>query len=372
MQKFSKNRIKHAKRITKFDTMSFFALQSMEDLVRISTLEGETIFENQAMKKGIENDIIRDEVNKSKESALSEFSKDLTTEIKRQVVANGRTYSLKISPVTEGNNKVVGFVEVFRDITEATKVSNELFWANKKINEDIKLAKNIQQAILPNIKMIENVEFQFSHMASDDLSGDIFDVIHLEDKKIGVYIADVVGHGISASIMTMFIRQAMRNILTDSHVLSPSKVILELKRRYSLLNLDVGQYFTIIYALLDLEKNELIYSNAGHNANPIFFNQDKVVEMKNRGKFISNIFPPMEYKEKHIEIEKGDKVLFYTDGLLETEDQNGEFYGMDNLLNWINENKIQDDFINKLNSELNNYRWQEQKDDIAMVYMKIN
>lgn len=370
MQRFAKNRIKQARRINKFDTISYYVLQSMEDLVRISTREGATVYENSAMRKARENEIMNEKLKAEISPVLPEEFKNLQS-TRKEVVVNGSVYSRKISPVLEDGVRIIGYVEVYRDITLARKISDELFHANKKINEDIVLARNIQQAILPTIKDFQNISFQFKHVPSNNLSGDIFDVIQIDKHRMGMYIADVVGHGISASIMTMFIRGAIRTILSENGDLSPSEVVLELKERFGALKLDVSQYFTIIFAIIDTNEKTLTYVNAGHNATPLVFNENNMAEMRNRGRFISNIFPPLEYEERTLTLNPGDRFLFYTDGLLETMNRDGQFFGMDRLKKWIMKNPHSSRFLDKLTKDLQSFRWLEQKDDIAMLYMKI-
>lgn len=370
MDKFSGKRIKLAKRINKFDPMSYHALQSMEDLVRISSLEGITLFENKAMKQAIADEMLRDSFHIKTTSYLSELKKRLDHNIKKEIKVGDKIYSLKVSAVYDEGN-MVGFVEVYRDITKKTNALNQLRKINIDINKDIMLAKNIQQAILPNIHNYKNIHFDFCHLPSDNLSGDIFDVVQIDSNRLVVYIADVVGHGISASIMTMFIRQTMRNILFQEKDFGPSQIILELKEKFSKLGLDVSQYFTMILALVDLEDDTMTYVNAGHNGTPIMFNDKYVAKMKNRGRFISNIFPPLDYEEKVLHLIKGDKFLFYTDGLLETQNSRGEFFGEENLIKWVKDNRKESDIIEKLTKYVNTYRWSSQIDDVAIVMMEI-
>lgn len=370
MEKFSGKKIKLAKKINKFDPMSYHALQSMEDLVRISSLDGITLFENKAMKQAIADELLRDSLVIKTKLNLSELKKRLDHNIKKEIKVGDKIYSLKVSAVYD-EGQMVGYVEVYRDITKKMNALNQLKKVNLEINRDILLAKNIQQAILPTIRNYKNIHFDFCHLPSDNLSGDIFDVVQYDHNKLAVYIADVVGHGISASIMTMFIRQTMRNILSEQKVMGPSQIILELKHRFSKLGLDVSQYFTMILALVDLDNKTMTYVNAGHNATPIMFNDRYVAKMKNRGRFISNIFPPLEYEEKILHLIEGDKFLFYTDGLLETQNSRGEFFGEANLVKWIRENKHKPEIIDSLTKYVNAYRWSSQMDDVAMVLMEI-
>lgn len=371
MRILSKRGSENIKKVTKFDTINYHVLDSMEDLVRVSSADGTTIFENTVMKKAVRDEALRAALDSNHKSALSDFSKDLNMTIIREVDVGERTYSLNISPVLEHGSKLLGYVEVFRDITHESSIRRELIKITKKTHQDISLAKNIQKAILPKMKNFNNLSFQYGHVASEQLSGDIFDINQINDHKIGIYIADVVGHGISASIMTMFIRQTMRNISSELPDLGVSDKVLELKRRFSGLNLDVSQYFTIVYAEVDTELKKMTYVNAGHNATPIMANENSVALMGNRGPFISNIFPELDFNEVTLDLIPGYRFFFYTDGLVETADINGNFFGLDRFMRWINKNRSEDGLIDKLIRDLNSFRWLEQKDDIAILYMSV-
>lgn len=359
------------KRVTKFDTINYHVLESMEDLVRVSSADGSTIYQNTVMKKAARDDLMKEAVDKNHKSALSEFAKDLNMTIKKEVKIGEKIYSLNISPVLEHGSKLLGYVEVFREITHESMIRRELIRMSKKTHEDISLAKNIQKAILPTMNRFKQLRFQYGHVASEHLSGDIFDAIQIDEDRVAIYIADVVGHGISAAIMTMFIRQTVRNILTEMPDLGVSETVLELKRRFAKLNLEVSQYFTIVYAEVDTETKKLTYVNAGHNATPIMANEHTVALMKNRGPFISNIFPELEFEEKTLDLLPGYKFFFYTDGLLETADMNGNFFSLEKFMKWIKKNRSEEDLIKKLIVDLNSYRWLEQKDDIAILYMSV-
>ncbi len=115
------------------------------------------------------------------------------------------------------------------------------------------------------------------------LSGDMFDIYFIDEENIGIYICDVVGHGVTASMMTMFVRQTMRAIKDD--ILSPSAALTELHKRFVTLNLGADKYFTIFYGIYNIKNKQLKYSNAGHNCIPIRFNTDQVTLLKTKGGF---------------------------------------------------------------------------------------
>src|SRR5699024_6036638 len=106
-------------------------------------------------------------------------------------------------------------------------------------------AKKIQMSILPKKGVFGPLKIDYLYRPSEILSGDMFDIHKIDDEHIGIYISDVVGHGVSASIMTMFIRQTMESIMKDT--LSPSDAISNLHKSFLDLNLDDENYFTLFY-----------------------------------------------------------------------------------------------------------------------------
>lgn len=353
------------------ENSNFRFLESMEDLVRIRNKHGEILFENKAMRDTLKKTIHYDDttINSSKyfKNVYDENNSPFIDEAK----IDNKLYSIKASPIYDDNDVVLGFIEVYRDITVERNITMELFEAHQKINNEMILARSIQKSILPKKNNFGCVTFQYGHEPSDNLSGDVFDVIEISKDKIGVYIADVVGHGISASIMTMFIRQSMLSILQEYPNYTVSKMIKELKLRYAELGLDVSQYFTILFMLIDKKEKCISYVNAGHNCFPILFDDNKLEILENKGKIISNLFDDVEYEEKKIKLVKGDRILIYTDGLTETINSSGEFFGEERLMEWIKLNKNNNSFVYDLLNEVRNFRWMDQKDDVAILYLEM-
>ncbi|WP_297376581.1 SpoIIE family protein phosphatase [uncultured Helcococcus sp.] len=365
-------RLENFTRISEIRRFRF--LEAMEDLVRIRDENGEIMYENSSMREVVKNNLINHtKYIKSSDLFFDLYSSEKTVKetIKSEINLDGRIYAAKASPIFDENNKVEGYIEVYRDITGEKMLNNKLLEARMKIQNDILLAKNIQKSILPKNKKFRNIYFQFAHIPSDDLSGDVFDVVVIDENKIGVYIADVVGHGVSASIMTMFIRQSMRRILQENKGFGPEETILTLKKMYSQLELDISQYFSIIYMLIDTKAKTISYVNAGHNTFPILFNGGQIAILENKGKLISNLFKDPKYEVKTLKLIEGDKILMYTDGLTETKNHEGKFFDEQRLLNWLKRNKHDSQLVDKLVDELNMFRQGSQKDDIAILLCDI-
>lgn len=368
----NKLRMENFTRLT--DGQNFVFLDSMEDLVRIRDINGEILFENRAMRELISVVLRKSESQNDISKFFIELYENCKKErgsFRREITIDGRIYAVKASPIYDSMGNVQAFIEVFRDISLERRITRQLYQTTKRTNDDILLAKTIQESILPTKKEYGNLHFDFCHVASENLSGDIYDVIEISEDRVGVYIADVVGHGISASIITMFIRQSMRSILQENPNLSASDTVLKLKESFRQLDLEISQYFTIIYILIDKKEKKMSYVNGGHNGFPIFFNKKNVGFLHNSGKFISNLFEDVEYNENVIDLNIGDRILLYTDGLTETCDAKGNFFGEKRLINWVRKNRKAKNFVQKLLHDVDNFRARSQNDDIAIVYLEI-
>lgn len=356
------------------ESSKFRFLEAMDDLVRIRDGNGEILYENEAMRQVINDSFVNHtRYIKSSDLFFDLYSSDKVVKetIVDEIQIDDKYYAAKASPVFGDNNLVEGYIEVYRDITGEKRLNHQLMMTQEAIQNDILLAKTIQKSILPKNDQFKNIHFQFAHIPSDNLSGDLFDVVEIDKDKVGVYIADVVGHGISAAMMTMFIRESMRRILQENQDLGPEETILKLKEMFGQLDLDISQYFSIIYMLIDTKEEIIRYVNAGHNTFPILFNDKQCAILQNKGKFISNLFNKVSYNEKELKLIKGDKILMYTDGLVETANYRGEFFDEELLLKWVKNNRDEDNLVEKLVRDVDLFRFKDQKDDIAILYFEV-
>lgn len=287
--------------------------------------------------------------------------------MQKEELINGRYYSVKSSPITNSDGKITAAVEVFRDVTRERKLELELIDRNKIMRKDLQFAKRIQEKILPRKGSIENINIDYIYKASEMLSGDMFDIFRIDDENIGIYISDVAGHGIAASMMTMFIRQTMRAIVAD--ILSPRVVLSELHRRFSLLNLEPDKYFTIFYGVYNKVTHKFRFSNAGHNCIPVKFNDEGFKLLEIKGYPIAMLFDSMDYKEESALLVEGDKVLFYTDGITEAKDHNGTDFGVEGILDTILKNP--NNLLEEIENKYIYHSWGEQDDDYALVLMEV-
>lgn len=361
------------KNISKIGLLNLHVLEGMADWVRVVDREGNIIFANNAMKEELGESIMgmkcyEAHCRDSRCNFCISVRSIITGEImQKEEIINGKYYSVKSSPVHNEEGAIVAAVEVFRDVTRERKLELELIERNKRMSKDLQFAKRIQERILPRKGVVGSIKIDHLYKASEMLSGDMFDFFTIDGENIGIYISDVAGHGISASMMTMFIRQTMRGIKDD--ILSPSKVLTELHRRFTLLNLEVDKYFTMFYGVYNKVTHQFKYANAGHNCIPIKYNDEGMELLKVSGYPIAVLFDEIVYKEQKVQLGVGDKILFYTDGITEAVGYDGVEFGVEGVMDSIR--KKPDNPLKLIDKKIKNYNWGEQKDDFALLLMEV-
>ena len=236
--------------------------------------------------------------------------------------------------------------------------------------EHLRTASAIQQHLLPQSDPeLEGFDISGLLESSMSVSGDFYDFVPFEDNRLGIVIADVRGKGIPAALLMVMIRTAMRLVCRED--ISPSSV---LKRVNDLLVIDTTPDFfaTMVYGILDPNSLTFTYSNAGH-CYPILLKGEKIEELQTGG-MILGCFGFAEFETETIELEMGNKILFYTDGLTEAETKaEEEFYGEERLKQVFKKNSdlSADELCRKIREDLFDFcGTNQQKDDITIVAVK--
>lgn len=353
--------------------LNYHVLESMADWVRVVDYNGTIIYANEAMQKALGDYLIGKKCYESHGKSepcgfcISKRSMRSNGTVQKEEFIDGKYFSIKSSPVLNSNGVPIAAVEVFRDVTRERKLELELIKRNKKMSKDLRFAKRLQHRILPKKGIYSTLKIDHLYKPSEMLSGDMFDVYHIDEENIGVYICDVVGNGITASMMTMFVRQTMRAIKDD--ILSPSIALTELHKKFSSLDLEPDKYFTIFYAVYNTKNNYFKYANAGHNCIPIKYNSNDIKLLTTKGFPISLIFNEIYYEENDTILNKGDEILFYTDGITEVKNSDGIEFGVDRVVQTIRDNP--NNVLDSIVKNVEKFRWGEQEDDFAMILIEL-
>lgn len=207
------------------------------------------------------------------------------------------------------------------------KKTNEVNEINNRFLTELEYAKNIQQSLLPpNRLVMKNTHFISEYFPCDKLSGDFYDIYKIDDDNIGMYILDVSGHGISAALMTMFCNNYIRSterLIMRFRGLKPHKNLANFFEEFNKMNFPDEMHMVIFFASYNQITKKLTYCSGGMNCIPFVVSEDGTIKYleESEGFAICNlngIYTP-EYKSAVINLKSGDRVLFYTDGLVDRE-----------------------------------------------------
>ena len=210
----------------------------------------------------------------------------------------------------------------------ALAIQNDLLQKEMVVRErletEVQLARQIQQTFIPEfLPEFENWELAARWKTARQVGGDFYDVFDLPNNKLGLFIADVADKGVPAALF-----MALTRTLVRAAVLETDSPAAALRRVNELLVPDTrqGMFVTAVYAVLDMNNNELTYVNAGHNP-PLWIKNAGGIERLTRTAIALGAFIDHPVEERTIRLETGDNIFFYTDGLTESFNNEGEFYG---------------------------------------------
>jgi len=183
--------------------------------------------------------------------------------------------------------------------------------------EQLRLAGLVQQDFLPTqLPNCKEVRWATVFLPAEWVSGDIYDVARVDEQHIGFYVADVVGHGMPAALLTIFLKQALvmrETIESNYRIFSPAEVMKNLNVRMAAQKLSGYQFATCCYCLLNVKTLQLTYARAGHPYPILIRAQEQPRQLEIHGSLLG-IFGQAEYTQQTIQLEHGDKLLLYSDG----------------------------------------------------------
>jgi phosphoserine phosphatase RsbU/P len=256
----------------------------------------------------------------------------------------------------------------------ALAIQNDLLQKEMVVRErletEVQLARQIQQTFIPeSLPQFEDWELAARWKTARQVGGDFYDVFDLPDNKLGLFIADVADKGVPAALFMALTRTLVRAAVIEAD--SPADA---LKRVNDLLIPDTkqGMFVTAVYAVLDMNTHELTYVNAGHNP-PLWIRCDGAIEKLTRTGIALGAAEGVNYTQRVIQLDKGDNVLLYTDGLTESYNIDGEFFGEERLIVAIKTNSCSSagDLLDVVEKSLLNFvQDMPPADDLTMLVLR--
>jgi len=238
-----------------------------------------------------------------------------------------------------------------------------------RLNYEIELARQIQLAALPAASLRgDNYEAAGVNVASNVVGGDYFDYFERSDGQVGLALVDVSGHGISASLLMQAARSAIR--LNVDSTRSPA-VLMQRIARLLHESTPANQFVATVLARLEPVGGKLVYSDGGHMP-PLRIGRDSHETLPSTG-LILGAFPDSKYKSRTLQLDPGDLLVFYTDGLTELNNPQGEEFGVERLIETVQQNRAEplDAIIDAVRRRARTFRdGVERADDVTLMLLR--
>ena len=244
-----------------------------------------------------------------------------------------------------------------------------------ELKAELDKAKEIQRNLMPKqFPQTPGYELFAFYKAYDQVGGDYYDIIPIGPDHIGILVADVSGHGVSGAMVMVMVRSAIR---TWAHTTTSPKELLAKANPVIVRDMLPGMFVTLYYAILDMPKKTLTCSCAGHNPSVLWRYKDKKCSLTNKGGMPLGILAGAGFeatlKEEVIQLNKGDRMILYTDGIVETMSPDYEEFGDDRFFKVIDQVAIQrsDVCIKHILHAVNTFQaTAPQHDDLTIVTVR--
>ena len=209
---------------------------------------------------------------------------------------------------------------------------------NDQLAQDLRIGQKVQMDMLPDPIKGDGFNLEAFLTPAQSVSGDFYDFSIMQDGKLYFCVGDVSGKGIPASLF-MSVTKALLNKILDQT--DQTKDIITRVNQELSLNNDSNMFVTLVLGIMDLKTGKLLITNAGHNLPFIKKRSGELICLEESQGPLVGTFEGIEFKQKSIEMDKGDMVLFYTDGVTEAQNIRDQFYDDDRLKELLENNKFE-------------------------------
>lgn len=251
---------------------------------------------------------------------------------------DGRIIPIELSLSTWEGESGMEFSGIIRDITERKKIEEVLKKANKRMSEELNVAKEIQMSMLPLIfpafPQRQEIDIYADLVPATEVGGDFYDFHFLDESHIYFVVGDVSGKGVPAALMMAVTKTLLKSRAGNDR--STASILTHVNNEIAQDN-DTYMFITVFLAILNIRTGELIYSNAGHNPSFIIQENRKVTKLGDLHGPVIGAIEDMTYNETTVTISKKDIVFAYTDGVTEAQNTKEELYSDSRLLNLLSQ-----------------------------------
>ncbi len=279
----------------------------------------------------------------------------------------------------DSSDEIGKIAQAFSDITDKFRETQKSLVDQERIQQEMHLAKEIQQTLLPaEFPRIEGYEIASHYESAKEVGGDYYDFVEIDRHRMGVVVADVSGKGVPGSLVMTMIRTALR---TEAKGKGSAADVLARVNDFIMDDIRKGMFVTLFYIILDSRKRRITFASAGHNPIILYRNSTKKTYYLNPKGFPVGIalserdLFKRSIEDDTIQLSKGDIILCHTDGITEAMNSRRELFGEERLLKVVRDYghlraKL---FVERLTEEITSFtEGQIQNDDITFVVIKEN
>ena len=257
-------------------------------------------------------------------------------------------------------------LEVISKLRYYTKLKEEFDF-------ELNLASEFQNTFLPkkeDLREFQGVKSDYIFKPLLKVSGDFIDISKLEENVYGYFISDISGHGVAAALISAMLKVFFS--LYGKDVLSP-QLLFDLLNQEFFSYLNSGEYFTSFYGIYFVEEKKFVYTNANHPAPLLLRVKSGEIEPLNTDGFFVGVFKDSVFEEKEVFLEKGDRILFYTDGIIEAKNERQQEFGEGRLRKMYREGIGTgiSELIENIKNAVFDFARNDIEDDIAIAIIEI-
>jgi sigma-B regulation protein RsbU (phosphoserine phosphatase) len=242
----------------------------------------------------------------------------------------------------------------------------------RAIEKELEIAQQIQTSILPReVPRLVQLEIAARYLPMSAVAGDFYDFLLLDDKRVGILIADVTGHGVPAALIASMLKVAFAG--QTANATDPAKVLASLN--HALCGKFESHFVTAAYVFIDLDARLLRYSGAGHPP-VLFVNRlsGAARAFEQNGLFLG-MFPEAEYASLEIPLASGNRYLLYTDGLPESKNVSAEEFSLARCKQFLESHSnlpaaaVANDLLREISRWSGRLSGQAQEDDMTLLVL---
>lgn len=279
-------------------------------------------------------------------------------------------YKVEVS----SNDELGKFAEAFNLMTDNLKKAQAELVEKEKIKHELEIAHKIQISLLPKeTPKIPNFEIATLYKSAKEVGGDYYDFIRISDNKLGIIITDVSGKGVPGALGMTAIRSILRSSIKSSTSLKESLIKANMRIKEDVTK---SMFVTVGYLILDANKTYGIYSECGHLPLVYIRNDGNIDEIKTNGIAMGLSDPSLFEKNlsvKEININKGEILVLYTDGINEAMNNSKEEFGMERFIETLktNKDKTAEEIVNAISNNIKEWTGNiDQSDDMTVIVIK--